>query len=182
VASSGFAFRPLARGDFSLLATWLGAPHVQPWWQEDFDPAAIEARYGPVVDGTDPGEVFVVVGDGQPIGLLQRYRLDENPDWQASLSVTGTPSDGVGIDYLIGKESWLGAGLGPAVISQFLTDTWARYPDVPAVVVSVDQDNRRSWRALEKVGFQRAWSGEIESDDPSDAGTSHVYVLVRPDE
>ena len=71
MASSGFAFRPLARGDFSLLATWLGAPHIHQWWQEDYDPAAIEARYGPVVDGTDPGEVFVVVGDGQPIGLLQ---------------------------------------------------------------------------------------------------------------
>lgn len=181
MAPSAFAFRPLTRDDFSLLATWLGAAHVQPWWKEDYDPAAIEARYGPVVDGRDPGEVFVVERRGQAIGLIQRYRLDENPDWQASLSVTGTPADGVGIDYLIGSEPLVGGGLGPALIAQFLTDTWIRYPDVPAVVVSVDQDNRRSWRALEKVGFRRVWSGEIESDDPSDAGMSHVYVLNRPD-
>ncbi|HEX3840823.1 MAG TPA: GNAT family N-acetyltransferase [Acidimicrobiales bacterium] len=180
MAPSGFAFRSVARGDFSLLATWLAAPHVQPWWQEDYDPAGIEARYGPGVDGTDPGEVFVVERHGQPIGLIQRYRLDDNPDWQESLRVTGTPSDGVGIDYLIGEASLTGAGLGPALISQFLIGTWSRYPDVPAVVVSVNQDNRRSWRALEKAGFYRVWSGEIESDDPSDAGTSFVYVLDRP--
>jgi aminoglycoside 6'-N-acetyltransferase len=176
-----FAFRPLDRDDFSLLATWLGAPHVHPWWQEDYDPAAIEARYGPVVDGTDGGEVFVVERDGRPIGLIQRYRLDQNPDWQASLRVTGTPADGAGIDYLIGEASLVGGGIGPAFIGQFVADIWTRYPDVPAVVVSVNQDNRRSWRALEKVGFDRVWSGEIQSDDPSDAGTSHVYVLVRPD-
>jgi aminoglycoside 6'-N-acetyltransferase len=176
-----FAFRPLTRDDFSLLAAWLGAPHVEPWWREDYHPAAIEARYGPVVDGTDPGEVFVVERAGEPIGLIQRYRIDQNPEWQASLRVTGTPGDGVGIDYLIGEESLVGGGLGPALIGQFLADTWIRYPDVPAVVVSVDQDNRRSWRALEKVGFRPVWSGEIESDDPSDAGMSHVYVLDRPD-
>ena len=178
---SGFTFRPLTRDDFSLLVTWLGAPHVHRWWREDHDPAAIEARYGPGVDGTDPGEVFVVGRDGLPIGLIQRYRFDDNPGWQESLRVAGTPSDAAGIDYLIGEGSLLGVGLGPALISQFLTDTWIRYPDVAAVVVNIDQANRRSWRAVEKVGFQRAWSGEIVSDDPSDAGTNHIYVLSRPE-
>jgi aminoglycoside 6'-N-acetyltransferase len=177
----GFCFRPLSRDDFSLLSTWLGAPHVQRWWREDPDPAAIEARYGPGVDGTDPGEVFVVERDGRPIGLIQRYRFDDNPAWRESLRETGTPSDAAGIDYLIGEERLVGGGLGPALIGQFLTDTWIRYPDIAAVVVNIDQANRRSWRAVEKVGFQRAWSGEIESDDPSDAGTNHIYVLFRPE-
>jgi aminoglycoside 6'-N-acetyltransferase len=181
VEPSGFTFRPLIRDDFSLLATWLGAPHVHRWWREDHDPATIEARYGPGVDGTDPGEVFVVERDGQPIGLIQRYRFDDNPAWQESLRVAGTPRDAVGIDYLIGEEGLLGGGLGPALIGQFLTETWIRYPDISAVVVNIDQANRRSWRAVEKVGFQRAWSGEIVSDDPSDSGTNHVYVLYRSD-
>lgn len=177
---SGFTFRPLARDDFSRLAIWLAAPHVHRWWREDPDPAAIESRYGPGVDGTDPGEAFVVERDGQPIGLIQRYRFDDNPAWRDSLRVAGTPSDAAGLDYLIGEESRLGQGLGPALLSQFLADTWVRYPDVSAVVVNVDPANRRSWRALEKVGFQRAWSGEIESDDPSDAGPNHIYVSFRP--
>ena len=178
--SWGLTFRPLTRDDFSLLATWLGSPYVHRWWREEYDPASIECRYGPGVDGTDPGEAFVVERDGHPIGLIQRFRFDDNPAWQESLRVTGTPSDAAGIDYLIGEERLLGGGLGPALITQFLTDTWVRYPDISAVVVNIDQVNRRSWRAVEKVGFQRAWSGEIVSDDPSDVGMNHVYVLYRP--
>jgi aminoglycoside 6'-N-acetyltransferase len=54
------------------------------------------------------------------------------------------------------------------------------YSDVPAVVVSIQEDNRRSWRALEKIGFRRAWTGALVSDDPSDDGISHVYMLQRP--
>jgi aminoglycoside 6'-N-acetyltransferase len=174
------AFRPLARRDFGLLAQWLGAPHVLPWWREGYDAGAIEERYGPTVDGTDPTEVFVIERNREPVGIIQRYRLEDNPAWQTSLAVTGTRTDAAGIDYLIGVEGLTGHGLGPAVIDRFVEGTWTRYPDIGAVVVNVHEDNRRSWRALEKAGFRRAWTGELVSDDPSDEGTSHVYVRDRP--
>ena len=93
-----FAFRPLARHDFALLSQWLGAPHVAVWWQEESDLDSIEARYGPIVDRTDPGEVFIIERGSGPLGLIQRYKLDDNPAWRSSLSVTGTPSNAVGID------------------------------------------------------------------------------------
>ena len=51
---------------------------------------------------------------------------------------------------------------------------------VVAIVVTVQIENRRSWRALEKAGYRRTWSGFVHSGDPSDDGPSHVYVLDRP--
>lgn len=173
------AFRPLDRSDFPLLSQWLGAPHVEVWWREEHDPAAVEARYGPPVDGVDPTEVFVVEGDGQPIGLVQRYRISDNPQWEQALAVAATPTDAAGLDYLIGDPTLLGRGLGVEIISRFVEDTFARYPDVSAIVVPVQQANQRSWRVLEKTGFERTWSGMLDSDDPSDEGPSHVYVRHR---
>ena len=175
-----FTFRLLTRRDFPLLSRWLAAPHVRPWWREDPDPAAVARRYGPAVDGQDPTECHLVALDGRPFGFAQRYRLGDHPAWQRALEVTGAPTDGCGMDYLIGPAQCIGQGLGPALIAAFVHDTWVRYPEAPAVVVDVAVDNRRSWRSLEKAGFDRIWSGRLESDDPSDDGGQHVYVRHRP--
>ncbi len=64
----------------------------------------------------------------------------------------------------------------------FAADTWRRYPDVLALVVDVDPANRRSWRALERLGFERVWEGDLEAEDPVAAGPAVVYVLARPTE
>ncbi|MDQ3573800.1 MAG: acetyltransferase [Actinomycetota bacterium] len=172
-------FRPLDRSDFPLLEQWLGAPHVEVWWREEHEPAAVEARYGPAVDGVDPTELFVVEGDGRPIGMIQRYRLSDDPQWVRALAAAAPPADAACIDYLIGVEALTGRGLGGEIIGRFVEDTWERYPELSAIVVPVQQANQRSWRALEKAGFERTWSGMLDSDDPSDEGPSHVYVRCR---
>lgn len=173
-------FRPLRREDFPLLSEWLAKEHVAPWWREADDLTSIEARYGPSVDSRDPTELFIVHVGEQPIGLIQRYRIDDDPEWKRSMAVAGIPEAAAGIDYLIGEERLTGRGVGPEMISRFVQDTWGRYPEVQAIAVDVQQQNRRSWRALEKAGFERTWAGMIESGDPSDEGPSYVYVLPRP--
>jgi aminoglycoside 6'-N-acetyltransferase len=173
-------FRALHRVDLPLLSDWLAAPHVEQWWREDPDIGAVDAHYGPSIDRIDPTECFIVERGGRPIGFVQRYRLTDDPGWQRTLAVTGAPLDGAGIDYLIGVPELTGRGIGPALIEAFVTDLWSDYPDVPAVIADVDQRNRASWRALEKAGFVRTWSGSLQSDDPSDDGPCHVYVRWRP--
>jgi aminoglycoside 6'-N-acetyltransferase len=172
-------FRLLSRENFPLLSEWFAKEHVAPWWGEANDLSSIEARYGPSVDSLDPTEFFIVHMGDEPIGLIQRYRIDENPEWKQSLAEAGIPEAAAGIDYLIGEERLTGCGVGPEMISRFVQDTWRRYPEVRAVAVAVQQQNRRSWRALEKAGFRRTWAGTIESDDPSDEGPSYVFVLPR---
>jgi aminoglycoside 6'-N-acetyltransferase len=173
-------FRPLRRDDFAQLSEWLAEPHVERWWREDSSPDAVEAAYGPVVDRDDPTEVFVVRREDVLIGIIQRYLNGQDPDWLAALAPTGSPPDSAGIDYLIGDPALVGQGIGTAMIGRFVADTWSRYPDIRAVVVTVNVANRASWRALEKVGFERTWTGEIHSGDQSDEGVSYCYVLARP--
>ena len=51
--------RPLAREDFSLLSGWLREPAIDWWWHDDPAPEALEERYGPSIDGTDPTRVLI---------------------------------------------------------------------------------------------------------------------------
>jgi aminoglycoside 6'-N-acetyltransferase len=174
------AFEPLAAGDLPLLGRWLARPHVQRWWREPSDPAAVEAAYGPLLDGTDPTEGYVVVLDGRPVGFVQRYRVDAHPGWAATVSAALGDPRGVGIDYLIGEEDLVGQGLGRRMIARFSDDCWSRYPDDDRIVVAVQQGNVASWRALEAAGFGRVWDGRLATSEPSDEGPAYLYVLDRP--
>ena len=80
------------QGRLSLLATWLAAPHVEPWWQEAWGPDDIEARYGPSIDGDDPTEAHIVTLDGHPIGLVIRYRIADTPNWRTPWPRPARPS------------------------------------------------------------------------------------------
>jgi aminoglycoside 6'-N-acetyltransferase len=178
------ALRPMSRDDLPALATWLRAPHVEAWFPwlhgETAASAAVEAEYGPCIDGDDPTELFVIETDGEPVGFIQRYRVSDNPSWAAALSPIGDASAAVGFDYAIGVPEATGRGVGNEAIRQLLADTFSRNADVDRVVVSMQQANRASWRALERVGFERQWAGLLDSSDPSDAGPSYIYVIRRP--
>jgi aminoglycoside 6'-N-acetyltransferase len=174
-----FGFVPLGSGDLPLLATWLGRPHVAQWWREPADLAAVVENYGPLVEELDPTEAFIVHFDGSPIGYVQRYLIDEEPDWQSSLRLATTDAGGIGIDYLIGEPALVGMGVGRRMIAEFATACWKRYPSADRITVAVQQDNLASWKALEASGFRRVWAGHLESDDPSDEGPSFVYVAHR---
>jgi aminoglycoside 6'-N-acetyltransferase len=128
-----------------------------------------------MVDGADPTEAFIVELDGRAIGFVQRYLLDDYPDWSTAVGVQRA----AGIDYLIGVAALTGVGLGPVIVDAFTTSTFERYGEIDHVAVAVQQTNRRSWRALEKAGYEQVFAGEIESDDPSDAGPSYTYVRSR---
>jgi aminoglycoside 6'-N-acetyltransferase len=153
---------------------------VKRWWREPSEAGAVEAAYGPAIDGTDPTELLIAELGGRPIGMLQRYLLSDNPDYQRALQPAGTPAAAASLDYLIGEPQLTGRGLGPLMITHGSTGLWAAHPEIIAIVVAVQVENRPSWRALEKAGYRQAWSGFVDSGDPSDDGPSHVYVLDRP--
>lgn len=174
-----FRFVPLRPQDIALLATWLARPHVARWWREPFELEAVERNYGPLTEGIDPTEAFIVHLSDRPIGYVQRYLIEDNPDWLASLHTALGLAGGIGIDYLIGEEDLVGIGLGRQMISQFAESCWNRYPLADQIVVALQQENVASGRAIEAAGFRRVWSGTIESSDPSDRGPSFIYVSDR---
>lgn len=172
--------RPMTYDDLPLLTRWLAEPHVREWWRgEPRDLAAVTEKYGPYLDGRERTELFVVMEGERPVGMMQRYAIADHADWAATLRPVTDTTAAAGIDYLIGEPDAVGRGLGTAAIAAFAHGTLTRY-DARAVVVAVQQGNRASWRALERAGFIRAWTGELDTDDPSDAGPSYVYVLTKP--
>lgn len=184
----GIRFRPLARGDLPLLATWLADPVVHRWWHHETSPGALERDFGPTIAGHDPSQDFVALLDatgasGRPLGLVQLSRYEDFPTEAVELSaLTRVPAGAATIDYLVGEPELRGIGLGTAMIAAFVARVWQAEPDVTCLLVPVVARNRASWRALERVGFRRVARGPLAPDNPVDEAdpVHEVLLLERP--
>ena len=131
-----------------LLRDWLGREHVRRWWR---DPDESLGHADEALAGRDATEYHLIALDGRPVGLIQTYLVSNNPEWEL---VVG-PGEGLaGVDLLIGEEAATGRGVGPQVLEQFTRDVVFARPETQACVATVEEANRRSWRAFEKAGFK----------------------------
>jgi len=163
-----------------MLARWLAEPLVARWWNHEWTEAAMERDFGPSIDGSDPTEICIATGEGTPFGLIQRYRIDDNPEYADELAgVCQIGARALSIDYLIGEPSFRGRGLGTQMIRTFVEASWSRYPDAHEVIVPVSVANRSSWMALERAGFQRVATGELTPDNPIDSREHVIYRYRR---
>lgn len=174
-------FRPLTRGDLPQVCVWLAEPLVAHWWADDPSPAAVEAEYGPAIDGTDPTEVFVVTVAGRDAGMIQRHRWHDEPAYVTEVSPhLDIPDGAMSVDYLLGTEEARGGGTGTAMLGAFMELLWRDHPACPCVIVPVHAGNRASWRALERNGFTLVAECELEPDNPAHTRDHRVYRLDRP--
>ncbi|WP_222265195.1 GNAT family N-acetyltransferase [Modestobacter marinus] len=172
--------RPLRRADFPLLSRWLAEPLVARWWDHDPSPEAVEKDFGPCVDGTDPTAIYLGVSDGEPFGLVQVYRIDDEAEYVEELaSVCAVPPGALSIDYLVGEPSARGRGLGAALIAAGVARGFADHPDAQDVLVPVALGNERSWRALQRAGGTWYAAGEMEPDNPIDPPDHVVHRFSR---
>lgn len=141
----------------------------------------VRRDFGPSARGEEPSEDWLALLDGEPFGLVQRYRLADYPEYITELAgVVEVPDGALSLDYLIGDAERTGAGLGPRMIAGMLERCWSERPDATCVLVPVVAANRASWRALEKAGLRRVGQGDIEPDNPIDAPLHYVYRADRP--
>jgi aminoglycoside 6'-N-acetyltransferase len=175
------AFRRLQRDDFALLRRWLAEPLVAYWWNHDTEPEAVERDFGPSVDGLDATELFVVLLDERPLGLIQRYPLAAYQEYADELApLCDVPPGALSLDYLIGDPGARRRGLGARMIATFVAATWAACPGAHDIVVPVSAGNRPSWRAPERAGFHRIAEGELEPDNPRERRDHYIYGIPRP--
>ncbi|MFD0854925.1 GNAT family N-acetyltransferase [Actinomadura adrarensis] len=174
-------WRRVVEDDFPLLREWLQQPHVARWWNHETSPEAVARDFGASARGEEPSEDFLALLDERPIGLMQRCKMADYPEYQDELGpVAEVPAGAVSIDYLIGDPGLTGRGVGPEMIRSILDRTWTDFPDATCVIVPVSAHNRASWRALEKAGFKRIAVGEMEPDNPIDDRLHYVYRIDRP--
>ena len=74
----------------------------------------------------------------------------------------GAEPEAAGVDLFVGEPAAVGRGLGPEILREFAhTIAFAR-PETTALVATVEEANRRSWRAFEKAGFHHV--RDVEED------------------
>jgi aminoglycoside 6'-N-acetyltransferase len=172
-APFAISFRRLTRDDFGDLQRWLAAPHVSEWWGDPPDESGVEQQYGSLVDGTDPTLVFVIEISGRSVGMIQTYRLSDNPEYETAVGV----KDAAGVDLFIGEKELLGKGLGKAVVSKFVKDVgWPTYSEVLRYMAGPSVRNVRSRRTFEAAGFSYVSIAEIQGETDPEV----ILVLERP--
>ena len=177
---SEVSFRPLEEDDLPRVGSWLRQEHVRRWWADPSLQPAVEAKYLPRITGDEPTQVFVIEWDGRPVGFIQRYRIDDYPDWSRSLAPASRSfTNAAGIDYLVGEPDLVGRGIGALAIRRFSRLVFDDLSDVDTIVATPQRANQASCRALEKAGYHLAWTGMLDSADASDAGVASVYLLAR---
>jgi RimJ/RimL family protein N-acetyltransferase len=138
-------FRPLTADDLPQLEDWLRREHVARWWRDDIGESL--AEYRAAIEGREPTDHYLILVDGRAIGMIQTYLVSDYPEWD---EVVHVGADVAGVDLLIGEPEQIGRGLGPQILAQFVREVVT----ASAAVATVQEENRRSWRAFEKAGFR----------------------------
>jgi len=141
---------------------WLAAPHVAIWWNEPFDLASLEDKYGPGIDGREPMHVYLIELDRFPIGWIQWYRWRDFPMHAIQL---GADHSSAGIDLAIGEIEMTGHGLGPAVIRQFGINYIFTHGDLAAIVADPSASNLHSVSAFKKAGFNLVRKVQLKDEE-----------------
>jgi aminoglycoside 6'-N-acetyltransferase len=175
------SFRALERSDFPLLQKWLSEPHINEWWHQRLDMSGLERKYGPRIDGIVPVHVFMIEHEAKPIGWIQWYRWSDYPDHAAQLDVV---PEAAGIDLSIGELPFVGKGIGPIAIREFVFNVICIESGVTAVASDPEENNSRSCRAFEKAGFirlrtvrvrgEKVWRRVMQLSLPSHHATAAV--------
>ncbi|MDG2262442.1 MAG: GNAT family N-acetyltransferase [Actinomycetota bacterium] len=167
-------FRRFVRADYPLLAGWRRDRAWLTWWGPARSVDELEDDYGACIDGTEPTLMSVAAIDGRDFALVETYRIADQADWNARVSVPGA----VGIDYGIGRASDRGRGFGKSMLSALVGDAFDEYVDCDCIVAVPKTANVASCRALESVGFTLMRTEKIDGEYPG-PGTSSIYKLDR---
>lgn len=143
-------FSRLKEQDLPLMHRWLNTLHVVQWYEKKetkFD--EVEKKYMPRITGQEPTKPFLIEINGIPIGYIQEYYVDDDPEIKPYIK-----GKCVGLDLFIGEESYLGKGLGSRILKEFMDQVVFQEEGIEGCIVDPSPANKRMIRVNEKAGFK----------------------------
>jgi aminoglycoside 6'-N-acetyltransferase len=179
------SFRPLTLADLDDIRRWLNTPHVYEWWGVSSGPgslggagadaataAAVYEKYAPGIatDEATTHRHLIEIG-GRAVGLIQHYRLDDEPEY--AVAIGETEPGAAGIDLFIGELDVVGRGVGARVLDAYTRTVVFADPRVTRAVGGPHPDNTRSCRAFEKAGFVAVREAFVPDEGPERIHVRH---------
>ncbi|HET8570082.1 MAG TPA: GNAT family N-acetyltransferase [Candidatus Limnocylindria bacterium] len=170
-----FSFEPLAREHLPLLERWLLLPHVREWWDDTPGaPYPDLSGYEAALRGEDPTDNFLILADGRPVGFIESYVIQDDPEYARHV---GVEERAAGVDLYIAEADMLHRGHGAPILRRFLRDVvFPRY-GVGLCVIGPATANAAAIRAYEKAGF-RHWK---DVAIPGERWPERLMTLRRED-
>lgn len=156
-------FRPLTEDGLPLMHRWLNLEHVMRFYSPGgMTYEAVKRKYLPRINGTEPTYSYLIMDGEFPVGYIQAYLICDFPDYARAI---GVDDRAAGVDLFLGEPNYIGRGLGPAIIRQFLREVvWGRM-GASACVIGPEVHNQAAIRAYAKAGF-RYWKSVQVPDEP----------------
>ena len=139
--------RPFEPPHLALLARWLRAPHVAPWYPQP------EANLAWAAAPPPGGAQAIIATERAEVGYLRWQRVAREA--LDALGLCEIPAGSLDADILIGEHGAAGRGAGPAALHA-LAASLARDPTVPLIGLTTALANTRAQRAFERAGFRIA--------------------------
>jgi aminoglycoside 6'-N-acetyltransferase len=158
-----------------MIRQWLLEPHVKRWWDDGvrtpYPDAEIE-DYREAIRGSDPTYRYLAQIDKRSAGMLQHYRIADEPEYAAALALD---EDAIAVDLFIGEAELLGRGHGPAMLRQFLREVAFPFHGRDVCVIGPSVKNVAAIRAYDKAGFRPLREVTV----PGEAQPEYLMRLTR---
>lgn len=153
-----------------LIHRWMHAPHVVPFWQQDWPLVRIEEYLLAQLEGTVSRPCLGSLA-GVPVSYWEIYRPAADP---VGGVYDAQPHD-LGVHLLIGERGLTGRGLGSMLLTAAIGELFGLDPACERVVAEPDVRNVASIRAFARAGFTDR--GEVTLPDK----TAVLMVRDRAD-
>lgn len=148
--NGSLSVRRLKEKDKPLLAKWLSNPKVLEYYEGRDQPFDLE-KVENVFYAADDEEVKCIIEyDGQPIGYIQYYELDEATKGEYGYG----PEKVFGIDQFIGEVDYWNRGIGTSLVTS-MTEFLINQLHADIVVMVPQVWNARAIKCYEKCGFKK---------------------------
>ena len=161
--SAEIGFRKLSVDDMPLMHKWLNTDFVIQWYgKKRRSLEEVTEHYATRVNGEMLTKSFLILYEESPIGYIQAYRIQDDPDYSACVQLE---EDAAGVDLFIGEEDYIHKGLGAVVLKKFLSEIVFESFPVESCIIGPEPENKVAIRAYEKAGFRYLKTAQVTGED-----------------